>query len=314
LGYQFPSYDSTYLGDVGKLYEEYALQTGMYDSVTPKYRALGDNPRATMMGEYFKAVAQGVSPDDIIKKHDEQDYLSQPDMQLTETEKDDLKKFASEDASRKETMFEREKAAEYYGIPSPSQTWDIPVDLVAQTRAQKTGLTNKQAIAQEMASLQKQYDQQMANAPKQAATSVKTTEFGFKDNPAAFLFNKVVDAADKINPILANIPGVNGIVGLDDAMGNRSWQDAKISIPVETSVSKSPTAATSTSPRVGSTGKQINQLEKLAMAEADYEYRLADAIAREIETKFGTPYAAAAKEAQRIVASRKKGASGNWLK
>lgn len=313
VGFQFPSMDTTYLTDVGKLYEELALNKGMYDSVTPKYRMFGDDPRALMMGQYFMDIASGFDPDQIIKEHDDKNALN-PELKLNDTEKADLKKFATEQAKRDETMWEREQAAAYYGLPSPTQQFTIPTELVAGLRAQKTGLTNAQAIGKELSAMQQEYDKMMAAAPKQTTQTVSSTDFGFWDNPAAWTANKVIDVADKVNPILAGIPGVNGIVGLDDAMGNRSWQDKKIAIPVERPVSKSPTAAKPTSPRVGALGKQINQLERLALAEMDYENRLTQAVAERISSQFGSTYEAATKEAQRIVASRKKGASGNWLK
>ncbi len=307
LGYQFPSYDTNYLTDVGKLYENEVLGKGMYDSVTPRYRALGDDPRALMMGQYFSAVAQGVDPDQIIGQHNDVDYVLNPDAQLNETEKADLKKFASEQASRAETMWENEQSAKYYGIPDPNAGWDIPQELVAATRAQKTGLTNAQAINKELSAMQSKYNEMMAGKPKQTTTTTGTTDFGFSVDPAAWAYNKLVDAAGPLNRALGGLPGINPYATRGAA------DSSKISKTVEVPVSESPSAATATSPRVGALGKQMNQLEKLSAAESDYESRLTEALANRISEKFGSPYLSAAKEAQRIVASRKKGASGNWL-
>ena len=308
VGFQFPSMDTTYLTDVGKLYEELALNKGMYDSVTPKYRMFGDDPRALMMGQYFMDIASGgFDPDQIIKEHDEKNALN-PELKLNETEKADLKKFATEQAKREETMWEREQAAAYYGLPSPTQQFTIPTELVAGLRAQKTGLTNAQAIGKELSAMQQEYDKMMAAAPKQTTQTVDSTEFGFGEDPMAWAYNKLVDASKPVNRFIGRLPGMNPFVGRpqDD--------DSKISIPVERPVSESPTAAKPNSPRVGALGKQMNQLERLALAEMDYENRLTDAVAQRISEQFGSTYEAATKEAQRIVASRKKGASGNWLK
>lgn len=284
LGFQFPSMDTTYLTDVGKLYEELALNKGMYDSVTPKYRMFGDDPRALMMGQYFMDIASGgFDPDQIIKEHDDKNALN-PELKLNETEKADLKKFATEQAKRNETMWEREQAAAYYGLPSPTQQLTIPTELVAQLRAQKTGLTNTQAIGKELSAMQQEYDKMMAAAPKKETYTVKTKDVGIKDNPGVFFYNSLVG------------PG------------------RELARDVERPVSESPTVATPTSPRVGALGKQINQLERLALAEMDYENRLTQAVADRISSQFGSTYEAATKEAQRIVASRKKGASGDWLK
>lgn len=304
VGFQFPSMDTSYLTDVGGLYEDIALGKGMYDSVTPKYRVLGDNPRAQMMGGYFSAIAGGVDPDQIIKQHNDVDYVLDPTSQLNETEKADLKTFASEQAKRNETMWDREQSAAYYGLPSPSQEFTIPTELVAGLRAQKTGQTNAQAIGQQLNVMQQEYDKMMANAPKQTSTRASTTDFGFGEDPAAWGYNKLVDVSRAVNPILSKLPGMNRVVPPDGG---------KISKSVEVPVSQSPTAATPSSPRVGALGKQMNELERLALAEMDYENRLTEAVANRISEQFGSTYEAATKEAQRIVASRKKGSSGQWL-
>lgn len=279
----FISSDTSYLTDVGKLYEDLALNKGMYDSVTPKYRILGDSPRAQTMAAYFGAIVEGADPDQIIKQHNEVDFALQPEAQLNETEKADLKKFATEQAKRAETMWEREQAAQYYGLPSPSATWDVPTEMVAQLRAQKTGLTNAQAIGKELSAMQQEYDKMMAKAPKKDTYTVKTKDVGIKDDPGVFFYNSLVG------------PG------------------REIAVNVERPVSESPTAAKPTSPRVGAIGKQINQLETLALAEMDYENRLTQAVAERLAQQFGQPFEKATREAQQIVASRKKGASGNWL-
>jgi hypothetical protein len=300
----FISSDTSYLTDVGKLYEELALNKGMYDSVTPKYRALGDDPRAQTMAAYFDAIGRiGYDPDQIIKEHDAANALN-PELQLNETEKADLKKFATEQAKRNETKWEREQAAAYYGIPSPSATWDVPTELVAGLRAQKTGLTNAQAIGKELTVMQQEYDKMMANAPKQSTTGIKTTDFGFDQDRAAWGYNK----------ILGGIGSVGGLFSDGSDSPLKQWaEDQKISKTVTTDVSKSPSAATPNSPRVGALGKQMNQLEKLALAEMDYENRLTQAVAERLSQQFGKPFEKATREAQQIVASRKKGSSGNWL-
>jgi hypothetical protein len=304
LGYEFPTYDTAYMNDVAKLYENMILYnpTIEYDSVTPKYEnlAMAGDPVALQVGEWLRDIEYGKSPDQII---------SEQGVELNDTIKDDLKRYASEKYARDKASFEfNYKAggsAELYGLPDPSSTFELPPGIVKDLIRMKDGKTPEEAASRELLAVRQRAESDLKKRGKKLSTSRTVVgEPTFSEDPAANVFNKGIDFLNFFNK------GFTGTIasGLPGFMrpSTRVDESNKITRPKEVPI------PSDQQKYGGAVGGMISALERLKEVEAEGEIKLQEALTRQIMEKFGTPYAAATKEAARIAASRKKGASGNW--
>lgn len=283
FGYNFPTYDSSYMGDVQKIYEDTILQkpSMTYDSVTPKYESLyaSDDPTdkalANQMAEFFRLIeVEGYSP---------KTFTEDPNLQLTENQKADLFQYAQEKEVRDKAIYDYNvtmgQKAELYGLPDPYATFKLPPNVVKDLVRQKDGVTPAEAAKRELAMLRKQESEQrkvLEARRKRAPTEMVQRE---KSDLASTLFNKTIGA---IAP------------------------STKIKEYVEVDKPETPMRLG------GARGAMISALSQLEKEQLDFEDRLQQALTQQIMEKYGTPFDAAVKEAARIAASRKKGASGNW--
>lgn len=340
-GYQFPTYDSAYLQDVQKMYEDTVLGDPMmfYDTVLPKYRARYDagDPRAKQMIGYFDLIErEGYSPDTFLKD-------TTIGSQLTENEKADLATYASEKEARDKAAykFNQDMAAKaaLYEVPDPFATYNLPLNIVQDLIRDKRGATPQEAASKEILAIRAAKSKE----PKQMTTVYENAPMGFSDNVLAGTQNAIVDAlnwfdrniARPVRGALRNIsydmPGVD-IVG---NIGTGIPQSAKYmkKVPVKREVTTQqkldnvekkeldtkwrPGLSEATRQREaarmgGPGGGYLEATQRKAENSAMREVALQEALVKEIMARFGTPFDIAVKEAARIAASRKRGASGNW--
>lgn len=328
--YQFPTYDSTYMGDLYNLYEDLQIRDPnmYYDSVFPKYEQeiLAGNPRAKTMAEYFVLIDQGISPDDIINRPEELEIM-------TGTEKDDLRKYASEKATRDEAAAKQQMEmidkAKMYGLPDPTLAFNVPPEMVRELIKTKEGLTPEQTSRRELATTR-----MVERAAIQQSAKNRTAGKISTDPVIARFENRLGQMSDLEKRIaqrealvIANGDDPNKDVPLANMrrqLANKpkiasriqerstALQDAGMDVGRQEV--KKPTVASAPATKVGgAVGARVKVLERMAQADADNEQALIQELANQLMQRFGTPFDRALKEAAQIAASRKKGASGNWL-
>jgi hypothetical protein len=119
-------------------------------------------------------------------------------------------------------------------------------------------------------------------AKKRSEATKVTTDVPFSENPVTWAWNKLTP---------------------------KSWNvSEKVGQDLPSVVTNNQFGAV----RPGMEGAAVNASERLFAAQKNYEAELLSRLTQEITDTYGTPFTAAAKLANQIVASRKKGASGNW--
>ena len=276
--YQFPTYDSTYMGDLYNLYEDLQIPNPnmYYDTVFPRYEAeaLAGNARAEQMIGYFAAIDQGAAPDAIINSPAEVNLME-------EQEKADLKKYASEQATRAEAAYKQQmdlvNTAKMYGLPDPTATYNVPPEMVRELIKTKEGITPEQTSRRELATTRALEQKMLKQAAPKPEYVKRDASFG--NNPLGWLYNRTV------RPIIGDKPITETVEVTKPAPAKKVG---------------------------GAVGARVKVLERMAEADAANEQSLIQELANQLMQRFGTPFDRALKEAAQIAASRKKGASGNW--
>lgn len=165
--YQFEDMSKDYIDSLAKKWDDFNTMldgTGLPfqaldDTVSPIYGVTKINGRvvpvepgdteADLMAGLFNLIVDGASVDALLEKDDVRA------LNLSTQKVDDLKKFASEEATRQEATrkinFEKAKFASNNNLPDPMLGWDISPDVYGSIwQRQKTGLTDAQAAQQEM--------------------------------------------------------------------------------------------------------------------------------------------------------------------
>lgn len=271
----------------------------IYDTVTPKYRALGDtNPVAQQMFKYFDDIASGrLTAADIIDSVGE-GYFNPGQMQ-------DLRTFEEENKARNKAVqdieLERMANAEIYGLPSPSpEGWMLPEELLSGFMPkQMSGMTELEATQQALRNAQKKYAE--TQAAYERIVPGETPKTSVQRSPIAVVsamqaqrrgtpMPKKESKPKEKEAIKADVPyyevarmGRAGVPRPSSAVKTK-----EIPAPVD--------AKTKDAMWARNTAYTMQRAAEMRAQQAStYTQRLAEEIARQMTEKYGTPYDAALK-------------------
>lgn len=251
------------------LYKDYIKSRDEYmDTVTPFYRAMGNDPTAVQMFQWFSAIAnREKNAAGIIAEYEK----NNPNP-LSEEQKADLRTYEAEQEKRNQAKMEQYVNAEIYGLPTPDASgWDIPIEKLEGLRnVQKGGMTELASSERWQRDAQKKYAE--AEMLAKLAVPVKTTTTEESTDPLAWLYNRTVGQ----------------ILG-DEIQETENR-------PVERNNEPTPKAI-----QDRNTAYVAMQASKQAVKQSSqFTERLANEIARQMEEKYGTPYEAAIVTARRL--------------
>ena len=220
------------------------------DTITPKYL---DNAK---MIDAFTSVESGFVPEEVIDS-----FLSKGES-FSPTEEQDLKDYYANRKKRIESQAERafglEGISKEYGLAPSMEQFDIPMDVVLKNFRTMPGQDTPISTLARQDAMRLYNDLREVGAlrDRMVPASKQTTNFGFSDDPASFLFNKT----------FGNLLGVG-----------------KVSKNVET-MAPAPLSAGQDAAR-----KRYEALKAIADAEAQKDIEARDRLVGMLNAAYGSP-------------------------